>query len=407
MTTLISPPETSTPTTPDQPSAAGAWRIVATREITAKLTDRAFLVGTVLTLAVIAGIVAVQAYLGSRDSTYDLVVTSANQSMAQAMADQAPALDDSMVIRVEVAADDAAARAAVLNDDADAWLSQQGDAWQVAGKSEVPTELMQVASVVVPAQALEANAERLGASVAELTAGSAVTSTVLDGDADANAFGRGVGFAMAILFYMSSLGFGLTLAQSVLEEKASRIVEIIATKIPVRQLLIGKIAGNVIMALAQMALYTGVGLIGLTFTPYSEYLPSLSGALGWFLIFFVVGFGVVACAWAVVGALASRSEDLQQSTMPLTMVTMAMFFGAIFLQGTWLTIGSFVPPFSAILMPVRLVQGTAAWWEPLAALALLLLMAALIVNASERLYRRSLLQTQGRLSIRRAWALGD
>ena len=116
-------------------------------------------------------------------------------------------------------------------------------------------------------------------------------------------------------------------------------------------MLIGKILGNTALAVGQMVVYTGIGLIGLSFTQYKSYLPSVSAGIVWFLAFFLIGFLVIACAWAVAGALASRTEDLQQTAMPLTMLMMAMWFAVFLAKGAVLTVLSFVPPFSAILMP--------------------------------------------------------
>ena len=62
-----------------------------------------------------------------------------------------------------------------------------------------------------------------------------------------------------------------------------------------------------------------------------------------------------------------------------------------------------MPPLSAVLMPMRIVEGTAAWWEPVLALALLLAAGLGVVLAAERIYRRALLQTGGKLTVRQAW----
>ena len=129
--------------------------------------------------------------------------------------------------------------------------------------------------------------------------------------------------------------------------------------------------------------------------------------LAWFVAFFVVGFLLIACWWAVAGALASRSEDLQSTATPLTFLMMAVFFASFLFEGTALTIASFVPPFSILLMPIRLLRGDALWWEPVIALALLLAAAALTVGLAERLYRRALLQTQGRVSLKQAWSTAE
>ena len=153
-----------------------------------------------------------------------------------------------------------------------------------------------------------------------------------------------------------------------------------------------------------MALYAAIGLVGLRFTQYSTFLPSIGGALGWFLVFFLVGFLLIACLWAVAGALASRTEDVQSTATPVTMLLLAIFFGSMFLDGTAQTVLSYVPPASAVLMPQRILDGSALWWEPIVALAILVAAAGVVVLVAERLYRRSLLQTQGTLSMRQAWS---
>jgi len=384
-----------------------AWMIVARREVMAKLTDRSFLVGTVLTLAIIAVFMGVQAYLGERTKTFDVAATSASSSMAQEIARQASEVDDKVKVTVRPAVDDAAARAAVADDSVDAWLHRGPDGWVLTGRTEVDSSLQSVAGTVVQRTVIDDNARAAGTTPEAIERGSELRTAILDGDADKQGFAKGLGFAFAFLFYMAALGFGITLAMSVVEEKASRIVEIITTKIPVRHLLAGKIAGNTVLAFGQMALYVAIGLVGLSFTPFASYLSSAAGPSVWFLVFFVVGFLVLACLFAVAGALASRTEDVQQTAMPLNMVVIGMFFGALFLKGSALTIASFVPPLSAILMPVRLAEGGVPLWEPALALVLLVVAALVVIRVAERLYRRSLLQTQGRLSVRQAWSTQD
>lgn len=389
-------------TAPEQ--LRNAWTLVARREVATKLVDRTFLVGTLLTLAMIAGFVALQAVLSERVSDYEVVATAPARAMADAVAERAPGLDDKVRVTVTGVPDDAAARAALTDEDADAWLTPRGGGWVIVARDEVPNRLEEVTATVVRDTTLRENATTAGTTVAAMTAGSRLTSDVLGGDAEQRDFAKGMAFALAFLFYLSSVAFGMTLAGSVVEEKQSRIVEIIATKIPVRQLLAGKVLGNTALAVAQMALYTAIGLVGLSFTSFGSFLPSVTGALGWFLVFFVVGFLLIACLWAVAGALASRTEDLQSTSTPITMLLLAIFFGSLLLDGTAQTVLSFVPPASAVLMPQRILEGDVLWWEPVVALAILLAAAAFVVLVAERLYRRSLLQTQGRLSVRQAWS---
>ena len=380
------------------------WALVARREIVSKLQDRAFLLGTVASVALIVVIMAASVFFGERVNTSTVAVAPSSVEMGQAVAAVAPAIDDKELVDLLRVADDEAAQAAVRDGRADAWLYPTTSGWNLAGESDVSPGLSAVVGQAVKQEVLAANADTVGASIEQLTAGAQLSTAVLDGDAEQRCFAKAMSFAMAFLFYIASIVFGVALAASVVEEKASRIVEIIATKIPVRQLLAGKVLGNTALALAQMALYVGLGIVGLMFTPYSTFLPSVSGALVWFAVFFLVGFLLLACLWAVAGALASRSEDLQATSMPLTMLTMMILFGAMLLKGTALTIASYVPPMSAVLMPVRVIEGSAMWWEPVVAIAILLAAALGVIVVAERLYRRSLLQTQGRVTLRQAWS---
>ena len=411
MTTTEQPRETTDPRGLRSAEDAGhptplrhPWSLVARREIATKLVDRTFLLGTFVTIAIITGFVVVQAVLASRGSDYRLVATSADSAMARTVAERAPALDDEVSVTVEGVPDEAAARAALEQETADVWLVSGDGGWVLVGRDEVPGGIEAVAATVVREETLAANARAEGTTVEVLTRGSVLGTDVLVGDPEQRDFAGAMAFALAFLFYLASVGFGSALAGSVVEEKQSRIVEIIATKIPVRQLLAGKVLGNTALAVLQMALYAVIGVVGLSFTSYGALLPTVTGALGWFLVFFLVGFLLIACVWAVAGALASRNEDLQSTSMPITMVLLGIFFGSLFLDGTAQTVFSYVPPASAVLMPLRVLDGSAAWWEPFVSLGILMASAVVVVLVAERLYRRSLLQTQGRLSMRQAWS---
>nr|WP_252976333.1 hypothetical protein [Janibacter melonis] len=82
---------------------------------------------------------------------------------------------------------------------------------------------------------------------------------------------------------------------------------------------------------------------------------------------------------------------------------MAVFFSGIFASGTIASVLSWLPPFSAVLMPMRLVTGQAQWWQALVALLLLLALTTLVLAVATRIYRRALLQTSGKLGYKEAW----
>ncbi len=380
-----------------------AWALVAQREISVRMRDRTFILSTLFSLLIIGGVFGFQAWQASQHSTYEIAVTATSAEMGQVLADRAPEVDERVGVEIIEVADASAAKAAVLDDSADAWLTPTDDGWELVGRTEVDAQLLTVADTVIGQSVLADNAAQAGTDLATLQAGSVVTTDVLDGDAQQRQVGKTVGFALAFLFYMAAVMFGTYLAMSVTEEKQSRIVEIIATSIPLRHLLVGKLVGAVALAMMQMLLYAVVAVVGVSFTEWGDLLPSLTSGLVWFLVFFVVGFTMIAALYAVAGALASRQEDIQSTAMPVTILVMVMFFGAVLASGPVVEVLAWVPPFSAILQPMRLVSGEGHWWQAVISLGLLVAATGLVILLAERIYRRALMQTSGKLSVTQAW----
>ena len=351
----------------------------------------------------------VQGMLANRTSEHHLVVTSAQgQTIAEQVGAAIHAQDEKTTVVVQREPDDDAARAAVTDGGADAWLRGGSQGWTLVTKNDTPsTSLLTTTAEVVRADAMARNAAAVGTTVPELLAGTQVGTEVLQGSGTEMIVRMIAGFALAILFYMVSLLFGMAIAGSVVEEKQSRIVEIIASAIPLRSLLVGKVAGNTVLAFGQMVLFVGAGLIGLQLTPYKEYVTALSGPIGWFVAFFVAGFIALACLWAVAGSLASRQEDLQTTSTPLTMLLFIAFFGGMMASGSVQTVLSYVPVTSGVAMPMRMLQGNAATWEPIVSLVITLAFAAAAIVVGEKLYRRSVLQSGGRVSMRQALRAQD
>lgn len=408
-TPTSTPAPTGTPA-PRTRRATAPWLVVALREIVVRLTNKTFIVSTLVMVALIAGSLGLQAFVATRDDTLRVVATEpAGADLARRVGTAAHAADSHAYVKVEQVLDAATAEARLRSDDADAYLKRTPSGWQVVAHKEASDSFVATTRTVVREQALAENARRAGTSVPELTKGADVTARALDTSTsdEKRALGMGLSAIFGLLLWMSALTFGMQIASSIVEEKASRVVEIVAAAIPVRQLLAGKVLGNTVMAVGQIVLFVAVGLVGVSFTSFSGYLPTVAASSGWFVVFFLAGFLALACLWALAGALATRSEDLQSTTAPLTTILMVAYMAGFLAKGTWMTVLSYVPVVSTVLMPVRLFTGEASWWEAIVALALTVAFAVVAVLFSERLYRRSLLQTQGKLSIRQAMALED
>lgn len=387
----------------------GVWRIVAAREIVVKLRDRNFVVSTVVTIVAIVASLAISGFLSSRPDKIEVAVTGPETAVVLDTANSlAEAADSDTTFTGHPAADRAAVEQQVRDETVDVGLvPAESGGWLLLGKTAEDDDATTYITAAAQQLALQRNAEAAGVSLEELGRGADVRYDLLEKGAVDPGLSKIVALVFAFLFYLASLLFGMSIAQSVVEEKQNRIVEILASAMPLRQLLIGKVVGNSVLAFAQLALFVGAGLAGLAATGRADQLGQIAGAAGWFIVFFLVGFVALASLWAVAGALATRSEDLQSTATPLSMLIMIVLFAGIFLTGTGRVVASYVPIMSIVAMPARLAEGTAAWWEPIAALALMAVAAYGIVLVAERIYRRSLMQTQGRLTMRQALALED
>ncbi|MDE9365447.1 ABC transporter permease [Luteipulveratus sp. YIM 133132] len=391
---------------PGREPVANAWRIVAAREVAVRLRDRNFLISTGITLAAIIGSMMIGGFLSSRGSTTDLAVTGQGATQVVQTAQRvADAQDDDVTFHASAVPDAAAVEQQVADGTVDAGLLRSAQGWQLIGDTDENTDLSRYVGTAAAQLAVERNAAAAGTTVADLQRGSTVTYRLLDDSGNDEATVKIVGFVFAFLFYLSSILFGMAIAQSVVEEKQNRIVEILASAIPLRHLLTGKVLGSTALAFAQLALFVGAGLLGMTAMGRGADLGAVAGAAGWFVVFFVVGFLALAALWAVAGSLATRNEDLQSTSTPLSMLLIIVMFGGIFASGTVQVVASYVPMLSIVAMPTRVVAGTAAWWEPLVSLAIMAAATYAIVVLAETAYRRSLMQTQGRLTLRQALRL--
>lgn len=378
-------------TTPAQRTSRpkNAWQIVATREIMVKLRDKSFIGGTIFSLVIILAAILIPYFVSSGSTDYT-VATSDDRASSLVTAAEAASDDETSYTATQVDSADAA-RTLVADGDADAYLAPTEEGWELIFDSSPDNSLVTELSAVITSTITAENAAQAGVDLQALAAGTQVSTSVLTGNQNTGlAFLIAMVFAM--IFYMTTVLFGVAIANSVVEEKQNRIVEIIATAIPLGQLLTGKIVGNIVLAILQVAVYAVTGLIGMQITgaaaDFGWILPSAS----WFALFYIAGFAAIATIWAAVGAMAARTEDIANLSNPITMVLIAALFAGIYVSGTWLKIVSFVPVLSSIAMPRRLLTEDVALWEPLLALALTLAVAALLTRLGARIYRANIMR---------------
>ena len=353
-----------------QPNSARLSWLVAEREITTRLRSKSFLISTgILLLLIVGGIIfgSIQAAMASAPKVA-VLDSSVLGGVGGFETVQVDSLDEAKeLIR------DGKVEAAVAADDS------TPTGIRIIADSQPPISVLTPLSVAPPVELLNTNAPNQG--IAYLVA---------------------VGFG--VVFFSAALTFGTTVAQSVVEEKQTRIVEILLAAVPTRVLFTGKVVGTSILAFGQIALVAGAAVIGLTVSGQEALLTGLGAALLSFVLFFIVGFVLLASLFAATGAMVSRQEDIGSTTTPVTMLVMLPYFLVIFFTDNPLVINilSYVPFSAPIAMPLRLFLGTAEWWEPLVAVAILVATTVASVALGARIYENSLLKIGARVGWREA-----
>lgn len=393
------------------PKSQGApWLIVTLREVTVKLRDKSFIISTLITLVLIVGSVVISGFMGNRTTEASVAFGPGTEAveLINTANDLAVENDQKIVLTANPLGSNDFALDSLRDKNVDLVLTPAPDGYTLTGLSDVPADIASLLSEAAEARALDTNAGTLGVTLEQLKEGSTLTQALLEGSQERNSMALIMGLIFSFLFYMSAMIFGMPIANSVVEEKQNRVVEILATAIPIRQLLAGKILGNLILAMGQLCLFVGIGLLALSLMPTEiPFISVVFATAGWFLAFFLAGFLLLAAAWAALGAMASRTEDLQQSTGPVIMVLIAVLFTGIYAKGQLLVVASYVPVISSVAMPIRLLNSDVPLWEPIASLAIAIAAAWAMVLLGERIYRRAIMQTGSALSWRKALKLED
>ena len=393
------------------PKSQGApWLIVTLREVTVKLRDKSFIISTLITLVLIVGSVVISGFMGNRTTEASVAVGPGTEAveLINTANDLAVKNDQKIVLAANPLGSNDFALDSLRDKNVDLVLTPAPEGYTLTGLSDVPADIASLLSEAAEARALDTNAGTLGVTLEQLKEGSTLTQALLEGSQERNSMALIMGLIFSFLFYMSAMIFGMPIANSVVEEKQNRVVEILATAIPIRQLLAGKILGNLILAMGQLCLFVGIGLLALSLMPTEiPFISVVFATAGWFLAFFLAGFLLLAAAWAALGAMASRTEDLQQSTGPVIMVLIAVLFTGIYAKGQLLVVASYVPVISSVAMPIRLLNSDVPLWEPIASLAIAIAAAWAMVLLGERIYRRAIMQTGSALSWRKALKLED
>jgi ABC-2 type transport system permease protein len=382
-------------------SDRGTYRLVARREFVERVRDRSFLISTAITLVVLVGFIVGTSLL-NKDTRFDLGVVGADARVtAERVVDAGRALGFEVTVRDYPS--EQQAEPAVRSGSADAVLV---GSTEVIVKSQPPQQLLAAIQSVSTKERARETLERSGLPpdrIDEVLNVQPLPVRALEPVDERRRQSSVVAFIGVLALYGQLFAYGYWVASGVVEEKASRVVEVLLATIRPSQLLRGKILGIGSLGLCQLMVIGGAGLAASGGGGTHRVPPGARSAIGIVLIWFVIGFFFYSTLFAVAGSIVPRQEDLQATMTPLTILIITSFFigvGAVQdPSSTLASVASYLPFSAPLVMPTRIALGNIALWQALLSAAISIGATFALIPVATRVYSRAILRT-GRVRIR-------
>lgn len=364
-----------------------------------KLRSKAFLISTLLTILFIFGFTNIDRLLANfedTDQAQAILVTDNNELTTLMQSLGYEDIESSAISESE-------ARAGLDNGDYEIVAFIEGDSARVLSERPEPdfTTVLQTALREVR------NAELIEASNIDPTVLAALNEPVT---VEESYLGRGgensdelfssfaFVYVMLMLLYVSIITYGSMISTEVTTEKSSRVMElIISTTHPVTHML-AKISAIGTLALLQIAIFLGFGYFSARSNEMAQSVIDNAGnvrAVAYLLTFFTLGYLLYAAMFAVLGSLVSRVEESQQMTMPVIMLLVAGFLAAMFglnnPEAPIVTILSYVPFFTPMLMFLRVMLVDVPVWEVALSIGIMIATIGVILWVGSKFYRGGVL----------------
>lgn len=384
--------------------------LVASREIGIRLRSKAYRLSTLALLVVIVGFAVVMKLIGG-GSGADATVGLTGPTSALAAPLQAAGQAVGETVEVRTLPDEAAGRTQVSDGDLDALLVGDGSRVRVVVKKDLDENLRTALNVLAGQLALNQQITALGGDPAQVNAavsGAGVEVSPMEQPYPYNGQQLVLGIIAGILIYMSLLLNGQSVAQGVVEEKTSRVVELLLATVRPWQLMAGKVLGIGAVGLIQMVLIGVVGIVaGLATDVLTISVSAAAGTVVWLIVWYLLGFLMYSIVFAGLGALVSRQEDVGGAVTPALFFVIAGYVVGISVlpsnPGSGLVaLLSVIPVFAPTLMPMRLAMGGVAPWEAILSVALVVALIPVLVWLSARIYRNAVLRTGAKVGFREA-----
>ena len=400
-------------------TALRSIRLVMARELRQRLRSRGFFFSTVIILLFVGAVLTLPAFARSEDRFFRVGLQGEGRDgLAEVLETFTEIARGEIAVAVRLFDDRESAERALRGSTVDALII---DASELIFFRRVDSNLRQIANEAVFTLRLPGELRALG--ITSDQAAPLLESDVLavqtletavagrDGD-DSGASGRRwMVLAGSWMLFVSITTYGQWVLLGVIEEKATRVVEVLLATLPPYQLIAGKVVGIGLLGLLQLSLVILLAWPEIALTGSFDIPEGAFAGMGAVVLWFALGFAFYAVAFALAGALVGRQEDAQYGSLPVVMVLLVSYAVATAVSANDLgglavvRVASYVPPLTPMLMPVRAALGKLAWWEVPTAAAVMVLATYGLLRLGGRIYLGGLLQTGQSVRLREAWRL--
>ena len=349
--------------------------LVARREIRMRLRSRVFLGGTIFMVAlVVVGIVAAS-LLAGKTNPVRVGFNGGSQALERPFTATAAALGANVTI--SDITDETAGEAQVTAGTLDVLVTGSATAPTAVAKAAIPSNVESALSLAAEAARLSA----AGLSPAAIASAMALVPVqLLQPPNSKDTENLLASLALGIVLWIALGQYGNMVAQGVVEEKATRIMEILLATIRPTRLLAGKVIGIGLVGLLQLAIVGAAALVAVHVTNVAT-IPALGVAsILADILWFLLGFLFYATAYAAVASLVSRQEEVQSAIGPIAILQIAAYLLVYAAlpnpSGPLATVVSLLPPFAPIVMAVRMASSDVPPWE--IGLAVALIVASIV-----------------------------
>ena len=380
-------------------------RLVTARELREGLRRRSFRVSVGIQVLVVIAVVVISSLTSEGAEKFDV---GAVGSDARAVVEQAQQAQDAFGVEItldELGSEDEA-RTQVSDDELDAAVTG-GSLLTSSGTSEQLTGLLQQASRTVSG---EQQLQQSGLSEREVRAAldpAGLQEENVGADTDDD---QAIAFIGNLLLYLVILFSSYAVAAALIEEKASRVIELILPALRPGQIMNGKLIGMGILGLLQVAAVAVAGLAAALLLGEVDLPSSTAATVVLLLVYFVAGYAFFAAIFGAGAALVANPDDIQSVTAPGLMVAVASYITSIGAvedpNGTLAEVLTFLPPTAPMIAPARAAQDALPLWQLAVSLIVLVVATAAILALARRLYERAILRTGRPMGFKEALRAG-